>query len=79
MVPDVWTGNAPRSGFPGAKPEGFTRWILDCLSYDPFVDAVWDVFRGSGAVTGAVITYARERGAEVSSDANGVVNLLGSC
>lgn len=55
-TPDVWTGNAPR-GFIGQKPEGWTHWVLDALSYDPAEDHVSDIFEGSGAVTRAIETY----------------------
>lgn len=73
MVPDVWTGNAPRTGFPGAKPSGYTRWLLDCLTYLPHEDRVWDVFHGSGAVTSTVIDYAKTRGVTVYANADGVI------
>lgn len=56
-VPDVWTGNAPRKGFHGAKPEGYTHWVLDCLTFRPDEDVVDDLFPGSGAVSEAVRTY----------------------
>lgn len=50
-VPDVLTANAPRVGFPGAKPEAWTRWVLAALTHDPAVDEVVDLFPGSGAVS----------------------------
>lgn len=53
-VPDVLTANAPRIGFPGAKPEAWTRWVLAALTHDPAVDEVVDLFPGSGAVARAV-------------------------
>jgi hypothetical protein len=58
-VRDVWTGAAPRVGFPGAKPEGWTHWVLGALSYNPYLDSVVDVFPGSGLVSAAVGTYGR--------------------
>lgn len=54
MTPDVHTAPAPRSGFPGAKPESWTRWVLDAMTYDPTADEVHDLFEGSGAVSIAV-------------------------
>lgn len=56
IVPDVWTGPAPR-GFKGQKPEGWTHWVLDALTFDPDADHVADMFPGSGAVAAAVETY----------------------
>lgn len=47
---DVLTANAPRGGFPGAKPPEWTRWVLDVLGYAPDTDTVADLFPGSGAV-----------------------------
>ena len=38
------------SGFTGAKPRQWTRWVLDMLGYDPEADTVDDLFPGSGAV-----------------------------
>ncbi|MCM0622486.1 hypothetical protein, partial [Nocardioides bruguierae] len=40
-----------QSGFPGRKPEAWTRWVLDGLGYDADLDVVDDLFPGSGAVT----------------------------
>lgn len=54
MTPDVLTANAPRIGFPGAKPEQWTRWVLDAMTYDPNADQVDDLFSGSGSVGDAV-------------------------
>lgn len=54
MVDDVLTARAPTTGFPGAKPAEWTRWVLDALGYDPTVDSVSDLFPGSGAVTEAL-------------------------
>lgn len=62
MVPDVLTATAPRLGFPGAKPEAWTHWILDALTYAPG-DEVVDVFAGSGSVAAAVETYRLTLGA----------------
>jgi len=75
QVPDVWTGPAPRTGFPGAKPEGYTHWLLDCLSYSPVEDLVWDPFPGSGAVASAVVSYATRRGVAVSARPGGIVGI----
>jgi hypothetical protein len=54
MVSDVMTANAPRLGFPGAKPVEWTRWVLDALGYDEDEDEVVDVFHGSGSVAAAL-------------------------
>lgn len=48
-VPDVLSAAHPRSGFVGAKPDAWTRWVLDLLGFQPG-DEVEDVFPGSGAV-----------------------------
>lgn len=40
-----------RSGFTGAKPSEWTRWVLAALGYEPGVDTLDDLFPGSGAVT----------------------------
>lgn len=37
----------------GAKPAAWTRWVLDCLDYDPEVDELHDLFPGSGMVAAA--------------------------
>lgn len=50
MVPDVLTAPAPRRGFTGSKPEAWTRWVLEAMTYDPAADEVVDLFHGSGAV-----------------------------
>ncbi len=39
-----------RTGFTGAKPPAWTRWVLDMLGYDSDLDTVDDLFEGSGAV-----------------------------
>lgn len=52
-VPDVLSLAAPAVGFAGAKPFGWTRWVLDALGYDQHTDVVVDVFPGSGAVARA--------------------------
>lgn len=75
-VPDVWTGNAPRRGFPGAKPDGYTHWLLDCLTYQPGDDRLWDMFRGSGAVSEAVAKYAADRGVTVAATPSGVIQAV---
>lgn len=53
QVPDVLVAPALGSGFIGAKPPAWTRWVLDALSYDPDTDELVDVFPGSGAVSDA--------------------------
>jgi hypothetical protein len=42
-----------QAGFPGRKPEAWTRWVLDALGYDPAVDDLVDLFPGSGSVAAA--------------------------
>lgn len=49
-INDVLTENSPRVGFIGAKPEAWTRWVLDAMTYQKG-DEVVDLFRGSGLVT----------------------------
>lgn len=52
-VGDVFT--CPHgSRFAGAKPAGWTRWVLDMLGYDQDTDTVTDLFRGSGAVVAEI-------------------------
>jgi hypothetical protein len=53
-VPDVLRANAPRLGFPGAKPAEWTRWVLDALGFDAATDVVDDLFPGSGSVSAAI-------------------------
>lgn len=50
MMSDVLVENAPREGFIGAKPQAWTRWVLDAMSYDHEADQVVDMFHGSGMV-----------------------------
>jgi len=57
-ISDVHTANAPR-GFMGEKPESWTHWVLNALSFEPKSDHVTDLFVGSGAVARAVLTYGR--------------------
>jgi hypothetical protein len=57
-TPDVFTATAPR-GFMGEKPEGWTHWVLDALSFEPDTDHVTDLFAGSGAVSRAIQSYPR--------------------
>lgn len=53
-VPDLLTTPVHTlSGFPGAKPPAWTRWVLDALAYHPDTDELVDLFPGSGAVTHA--------------------------
>lgn len=47
---DVLDAPAPRLGFVGAKPDRWTRWVLDVLGYDAEEDTVVDLFPGSRAV-----------------------------
>lgn len=51
---DVLIENAPRIGFPGAKPPRWTRWVLDAMGYDATSDVVDDLFPGSGSVANEV-------------------------
>ncbi len=53
-VRDVLRLASPRVNFPGAKPAGWTRWVLDALGYDPATDEVVDLFPGSGSVSAAL-------------------------
>jgi hypothetical protein len=54
QIPDVLTAPAPRGArFAGAKPECWTRWVLDALGYDPDQDELVDLFPGSGMVSAA--------------------------
>jgi hypothetical protein len=57
-MPDVLTANVS-PGFRGRKPQAWTHWILDALTYDPDADSVCDLFSGSGAVADAVASYRR--------------------
>lgn len=51
---DVLTCGVPNmSGFVGAKPPAWTRWVLDVLGYVPGEDELHDMFPGSGAVAAA--------------------------
>jgi hypothetical protein len=47
---DVLTCTPKKIGFVGAKPEEWTRWVLDLLGYQDG-DEVDDLFIGSGSVT----------------------------
>lgn len=47
---DVLFAPVPRLGFRGAKPQAWTEWVLQAMSYDPALDTVDDLFVGSGAV-----------------------------
>ncbi len=53
QVPDLLRCAGPKSGFTGAKPEAWTRWVLDAMGHDPETDDVIDLFPGSGAVARA--------------------------
>lgn len=46
---DVLTAPHPQSGFVGAKPEAWVRWVLDMLGHEAG-DEVVDLFPGSGTV-----------------------------
>jgi hypothetical protein len=50
---DVLVCNAG-SGFVGAKPAAWTRWVLDMLGYNPETDTIDDLFHGSGAVAAEI-------------------------
>lgn len=52
-VQDIFTANAPRVGFSGAKPNEWTFWVLNLLGYQDN-DVVDDLFHGSGAVANAL-------------------------
>lgn len=49
-VPDLLTCSSPNGGFAGAKPQAWTRWVLDALAYDPDTDELVDLFPGSRSV-----------------------------
>lgn len=53
-VSTVLVEASPRIGFAGAKPTGWTKWVLDVLGYDPATDTVDDLFPGSGSVSNAI-------------------------
>lgn len=55
-MPDVLTASAPRVGFHGAKPEAWTHWVLDAMTYQDG-DIVTDLFGGSGAVEAAIRSH----------------------
>jgi len=51
MVRDWYSGNATRQrGMPGAKPDGFNRWILELLGFQEG-DELDDLFPGTGGMT----------------------------
>lgn len=57
-ISDVHTASIrTQGGFQGQKPESYTHWILDALSYNPRIDHVDDLFAGSGAVSSAIVSY----------------------
>ena len=58
MVPTHLIAAPPAKRFAGAKPEAWTRWVLDALGFDPALDDVDDLFPGSGAVTRVVESLA---------------------
>ena len=49
-VSDVLDTPIQAMGFTGAKPDEWTRWVLDVLGHDAERDVVDDLFPGSGAV-----------------------------
>lgn len=53
QVSDVLKATVRYTGFPGAKPPEWTRWVLDAMGYDADIDTVDDLFPGSGAVATA--------------------------
>ena len=53
VIPDVLTAPHPKTDFVDAKPDAWTRWVLDMLGYQPGDDEVVDLFPGSGAVARA--------------------------
>lgn len=52
-IDDVLDAPVQSRGFAGAKPEAWTRWVLDALGYQPDDDVLADLFAGSGAVARA--------------------------
>lgn len=57
VVPDVLIEPKRNDGFAGAKPEAWTHWLLEAMTYDPDTDTVADLFPGSGSVSRAIRTY----------------------
>jgi len=54
MVRDWYSGNATRMrGLPGAKPDGYNRWVLDLLGYGEG-DRLHDLFPGTGGMQRAI-------------------------
>ena len=53
-VPDHLNSPPASSGFMGAKPKAWTRWVLDLMGFNPEHDTVTDLFPGSGAVTSEI-------------------------
>ena len=47
---DHLIANPKQNGFVGAKPEEWTKWVLNAMGYQKG-DIVDDLFVGSGAVT----------------------------
>lgn len=54
QMSDVLTADAPRLGFPGAKPAAWTHWVLAALGHDALTDTLDDLFPGSGSVAAAL-------------------------
>lgn len=48
---DILQATAPRIGFAGAKPEAWTKWVIDLMGARPEEDEIIDLFIGSGLVT----------------------------
>lgn len=51
VTPDVLIAPKQNDGFAGKKPDQWTRWVLDALSYNEDTDTVDDLFPGSGSVS----------------------------
>ena len=51
---DYLIANAPREGFIGQKPFEWTEWVTELIGYKEG-DKIADLFKGSGAVTSALI------------------------
>ena len=57
---DWFTANITlRKGLTGAKPPGFTRYVLDLLNAEPD-DEIVDLFPGSGAVSDEVDVWRKQ-------------------
>jgi len=54
QVPTHLIAAPPAKRFAGAKPDLWTRWVLEALGFDAATDTVDDLFPGSGAVSAAI-------------------------